>query len=292
VDALYSKNVGQPDESFRFPGYEEDWVEIGGTTVGLAVSAPGWRWSTDMQPIVGGEWCQAHHVGYVISGRWGALLRDGTTVEFGTGDVYDCPPGHDGYTISEEPCVMIEWLGLRTFTRMHTQFGDRVLATLLLTDLVESTATAKRAGDTVWGDVLSRHYQTARAQLERHHGREIETTGDGLLAMFDGPAAAIRCAASIREAAARDDLRIRAGVHVGEVDVVGAGVRGVAVHEAARIMAAAAPNEILVSEITHTLATGAGLTFEDRGLHDLKGLPGERRLFAYIEAEPPLAAET
>jgi class 3 adenylate cyclase len=135
----------------------------------------------------------------------------------------------------------------------------------------------------VAGD-LAAHYQTVRTELERHRGTEVATTGDGLLAIFDSPGLAIRCAAAIRAEATRSGLDIRAGVHVGEVEVSGANVHGVAVHEAARIMAEARPGEILVSEVTRTLASMSGLQFDDRGTRELKGLPGERRLFAYTPA--------
>ncbi|PWU25401.1 MAG: hydrolase, partial [Candidatus Rokuibacteriota bacterium] len=114
-------------------------------------------------------------------------------------------------------------------------------------------------------------------------GREIDTAGDGLLATFDAPARALRCAAAIRANAAVRGLDVRSGVHVGEVATAGDVLRGVAVHEAARIMAAAAPGEILVSDTTRALAQGSGLEFEDRGTHELKGLPGPRQLFAYVE---------
>jgi class 3 adenylate cyclase len=284
VTTPVSKNLREPDDRISFPGVVEDVVEIGGLTVGRVVQEPGWRWSTHVRPIVGGDWCQARHVGVVLAGRYGALFSDGTTAEFGPDDVYDIRPGHDGWTIGDEPAVLIEWAGLRAFAGPRAGVHGRVLATLLFTDLVDSTATAVRLGETVWREALSLHYGAARAELERFRGREITTTGDGLLAMFDGPALALRCAAAVRAGAARASLSIRAGVHVGEVQVAGSGIQGVAVHEAARIMAAAAPDEILVSETTKALAEPAGLTFEDRGTHQLKGLPDARRLYAYVEA--------
>jgi len=278
----HTKNLDDPDESIRMPGVVEDLVHIGDYTVGRATQEVGWRWSTDMRPIVGGDWCEARHIGVVLSGRQGAVLRDGTTLEWGPGDVYDCPAGHDGYTIGDEPCVMIEWSGIETWTGFRTGMQNRVLATLLFTDLVDSTATAARLGDAAWHELLSRHFVAIRRQLERCHGREVTTTGDGVLAAFDGPAAALRCAASIRAVASEEGLRVRAGVHVGEVEVAGGDLRGVAVHEAARVMAEAAADEILVSETARILAHATDLRFDDRGLHDLKGLPEPRRLFAYL----------
>lgn len=278
-----SKSLRSPDERIELPGVTEDIIDIGGFTIGRVVQQPGWRWSTDLRPVVGGEWCQARHVGMVLSGGFGVLLEDGTTVEFGPEDVYDVPPGHDGYTIGDEPAVLIEWSGLRAIAGSRTGFHGRVLGTLLFTDLVDSTGTAVKLGDTAWRDVLAGHYGAVRRELERFRGREVATTGDGLLAMFDGPAVALRCAAAIRAAIAHEGLHVRVGVHVGEVQVTGPDVQGIAVHEAARIMSAAGTDEILVSEMTKTLAEAAGLAFEDRGTHELKGLPGPRRLFGYVE---------
>jgi len=287
VGGARSKNLTTPDETIEFPGIVEAVVDLGDLTVGRSVQEPGWRWSTHVQPVIGGDWCQARHVGVVQSGRFGVLLQDGTTKEFGPDDVYEIPPGHDGYTIGHEPCVMIEWAGLRAFGGFQLGARGRMLATLLFTDLVDSTALAKRLGDAAWRELLSSHFETARAQLERFAGGEVTTTGDGLLATFDGPAQAVRCAAAICRAGGHDDLHVRAAVHVGEVEVVGSDVRGVAVHEAARIMDAATEDEILVSETTHALAQASGLAFEDRGTRSLKGLPGEWRLFAYVgEVEP------
>jgi len=285
VSPVHSKNLGEPEETQQFPGITADLVDLGDITVGKYIAEPGWRWSTHVRPQVGGDWCQSRHVGVMISGRLGIRLEDGTTFELGPDDVYVIPPGHDGYTIGHEPVVNIEWQGIRAFGGFRLGHG-RTLATLLFTDIVESTAVAKRLGDVAWRTLLSGHFETARAHFERYRGREVKTTGDGLLATFDSPAQALHCAASIRRAANLDDLHVRAGVHVGEVEMVAADVRGVAVHEAARVMAHAGDDEILVSETTRVLATTAGLAFEDRGTHTLKGLEGEWHLFAYREDGP------
>jgi class 3 adenylate cyclase len=278
------KSLRAPDQNITFPGIAVAQIELGDLTVGRIVQQPGWRWSTHVRPHVGGEWCQARHVGFVVSGHFGVLFSDGTTMEFGPDDVHEIPPGHDGYTIGDEPCVVIEWAGLRAFSGFPV--GSRALASILFTDIVDSTSHAQRVGDGAWRDLLSVHFETARGELERFRGREVKTTGDGLLATFDGPAQALRCAAAIRDLARTQGLQIRAGVHVGEVELVGSDVRGVAVHEAARIMAAAADDEILLSEITRALALTAGLEFEDRGIRTLKGLEGEWRLYAYCADAP------
>jgi class 3 adenylate cyclase len=275
-------NLDAPDEVLEFPLIRAGLVELGDLTVGLFVAEPGWRWSEHIKPRVGGEWCRARHVGVVLSGRLGIDFADGTSVEFGPNDVFDIPPGHDGYTVGDEPCVQIEWSGIRAWAGFPTGIHSRVLATLLFTDIVDSTKLATQMGDARWRELLSAHLVSARAELERFGGREVNTTGDGLLATFDGPARALHCAVAIRDSAVRDELHIRAGVHVGEVEVVGDDVRGSAVHEAARIMAAAGPDEILVSDLTRALAQASGLSFEDRGFHALKGLEGEWRLAAFV----------
>jgi class 3 adenylate cyclase len=160
--------------------------------------------------------------------------------------------------------------------------GNRVLATLLFTDLVGSTAKASELGDARWRVLISEHFTGARAELERYRGREVKTTGDGLLATFDSPGQALRCAAAIRGLTHRAGLELRAGVHIGEIELVDGDVRGVTVHEASRIMAAAGADEILVSALTRTIAETSGLRFEDRGVRELKGLEGSWHLSAYI----------
>ena len=275
-------NLDRPSEVIEFPNITASLVELGDLTVAFMVSEPGWRWSVDNKPKVGGEWCQARHLGVVISGRLGIDFSDGTSAEFGPHDVFDIPPGHDGYTVGDEQLVQIEWAGIRAWAGFPTGIHSRVLRTLLFTDIVGSTELVRTLGDARWRALLSTYLETARGELERYGGREVATTGDGMLATFDGPARALHCAAAVRAAARNENLHIRAGVHVGEVELVGDDVRGVAVHEAARIMAAAAEDEILVSDLTRALAASAGLGFEDRGTHELKGLEGEWRLAAYL----------
>lgn len=284
-----SKNLSSPDETREFPGITVNQVDLGDLTVGRIIVQPGWRWYTHIRPHVGGDWCEARHVGVVISGRFGITMRDGMTLEFGPDDVFEIPPGHDGYTIGDEPCVQVEWSGLRAFAGFRlTGTYNRALVTLLFTDLVDSTVIANRLGDIAWRELLSAHYESMRAELERHNGREVNTTGDGLLATFDGPAGALRCAAAIRRSAQAGGLQVRASVHVGEVELVGTDVRGVAVHEAARILSAAGADEILLSGTTRALAASSGLGFEPRGTRELKGLPGEWELFAYVEDRGPV----
>jgi class 3 adenylate cyclase len=283
VADVIRKSLHEPEQVVEFPNIRLDLVTIGDLTVAYMVNQPGWRWSKDVRPSVGGDWCQVRHVGVVISGSFGVEFPDGSSVAFRPGDVFDIPPGHDGYTIGDEPIVQIEWTGVRAWAAYGTGLQTRVLATLVFIDLVNSTELASRLGDTAWRDRLSHLFEGLRGELERYGGREVKTTGDGMLATFDGSARALHWAAAIRRLARNDGLRVRVGVHVGEVELVGDDVRGVTVHEAARIMAAAEPDEILVCEVTRALAGASGLAFEDRGLHMLKGLDGEWRLAAVVE---------
>ena len=159
---------------------------------------------------------------------------------------------------------------------------ERVLATVLFTDLVQSTELASRAGDVSWRATLDEHKRIVRMQIARYRGREIKTMGDGFLITFDGPARAIRCARGIADGTARLGLSMRAGLHTGELTERAGDVEGVAVAIAARVLAHAAPGEILVSSTVKDLVAGSGLTFEDRGRHTLKGVPGKWSLHSVV----------
>jgi class 3 adenylate cyclase/pimeloyl-ACP methyl ester carboxylesterase len=159
---------------------------------------------------------------------------------------------------------------------------DRVLATVLFTDIVGSTERAVQLGDRAWKDLLNRHHLIVREELRRHRGREINTLGDGFLAAFDGPARAVRCGQTIADSVKKLGIHIRAGVHTGECEVMGDDLGGIAVHIGARIGALAAPDEVLVSSTVRDLVAGSGLNFEARGSHSLKGVPGDWHLLAAI----------
>ncbi|HEU5213919.1 MAG TPA: adenylate/guanylate cyclase domain-containing protein [Gaiellaceae bacterium] len=159
---------------------------------------------------------------------------------------------------------------------------DRVLATVLFTDLVGSTERAAELGDRDWRDLLRAHDASVRREIERFRGREVDTAGDGFFATFDGPARAVRCALSIGGAVRELGVEVRAGVHTGECELDGPKVRGIAVHTGARIASLAGPGEVLVSQTVKDLVSGSGLSFEDRGAHELKGVPGEWRVYAAV----------
>jgi class 3 adenylate cyclase len=157
---------------------------------------------------------------------------------------------------------------------------ERVLATLMFTDIVGSTSLAADLGDRRWRDLLDQHHELVRREIERFKGREIDTAGDGFLATFAGPGRAVRCAMAITDTVTTLGLEIRAGVHTGEVEVRGDDLAGLAVHIAARVGALAGSGEVLVSSTVKDLLAGSGIAFEDRGDHDLKGVPERWRLFA------------
>ncbi|MGE2718158.1 adenylate/guanylate cyclase domain-containing protein [Mycolicibacterium celeriflavum] len=157
---------------------------------------------------------------------------------------------------------------------------DRVLATVLFTDIVDSTRLAAEMGDRDWGALLDAHDAVVRSQLSRFRGREVNTTGDGFVAMFDGPQRAIRCAMAIRDAVQALGVQVRAGLHTGECELRGDDIGGIAVHIGARVAALAGPNDVLVSSTLRDLVIGSGLEFADRGTHQLKGVPGEWQLLA------------
>jgi class 3 adenylate cyclase len=161
---------------------------------------------------------------------------------------------------------------------------DRVLATVLFTDIVGSTQEAARLGDNKWRDLIQAHHAVVRNELDRFRGREVHTAGDGFLATFDGPARAVRAAVAIGEAIRTLGIEIRAGVHTGEIELLEDDIGGIAVHIGARVSAAAGPREVLVSSTVKDLVAGSGLEFEDRGLHDLKGVPGQWHLFSVTSA--------
>ena len=247
--------------------------------MGRAVYEPGWRWSTDMPGIAGTATCQLHHLGYAISGTMHVVTDDGQELDITPESVYEIPAGHDAWVVGDTPWVTVEWTSARTFGVVPEGPGERVVATVLFTDIVDSTATLERLGDTAWHDLLTTHNRLLRDELNVFRGREVATTGDGLLAVFDGATRAVRCGGAMTRSARTLGLAIRVGVHTGEVEFVGRDARGLAVHAASRVMSFAGPGEVFVSSTTNDLLEGSGLILEDAGSQELKGLAGKRRLF-------------
>ena len=187
--------------------------------------------------------------------------------------------GDNMYSLGDSEALLGEMEEFLTGERHRTE-PDRMLATVLFTDICSSTEHAARMGDRGWRYMLERHDALFRRALERHRGREIKRTGDGFLAAFDGPARAIRCAADHTESVASIGLEVRAGLHTGELEVMDGDLGGLAVHIAARVMDRAAPCEVMVSSTVKDLVVGSGISFQERGEHALRGVPGEWRLFS------------
>src|SRR6266540_5323888 len=242
---LQSKRLDQPDEVRTFPLDRLDIYELDDVVIGRTEFQPGWHWAEHVKPIAGTSSCQYHHVGVCLAGRLGVRMDDGTSYEIGSGTVFDIPPGHDGWVIGDEPWLTYDVAGMRAYGRAIDD-GERVLASILFTDIVGSTATAERLGDARWRELLAQLEERTQFELDRRRGRLIKKTGDGILAVFDGAERAIRTAAAICLEAKALEIQVRAGVHTGEVELITGDVRGVAVHVAARIMALAGPSEVLV----------------------------------------------
>ena len=283
---LQRRRFSQPSEVRKVPRGQVDIVELDDIVVGRMAFEPGWKWSRDVGPIAGTPTCQYHHVGIVQSGVLIVEMDDGTMLRLEPGDVFEIPPGHDSEVVSDEPWVAIDFAGTRTFAQPAGSRGERVLSSVLFTDIVDSSATAERAGEVAWKSLVARHNELALAEVDRYRGRIVKTTGDGILAVFDGAERAVRSAHAICLATAQIGLAIRAGIHSGEVELVAADVRGVAVHVAARIMSLAGPGEVMVSATTQDLLVGSGLAFLDAGQHELKGLSGLRQVYRLVAPGP------
>jgi class 3 adenylate cyclase len=281
---LQRKSFERPDRARALGAGRLELVELDETTVGRVTLPAGWRWSKDVQPAVGTSSCQVRHVAYTISGILHVAMDDGTELDVGAGDAHEIPPGHDAWVVGDESYVGIEWASSALYGQSMEELGDRVLATILFTDIVDSTASVERLGDTRWRQILLEHNSRMRRQLDRSRGREVTTTGDGILALFETPVRAVMCAAAMGPAVADLGISIRAGIHTGDIELVAGNPRGVAVHVAARIAALAEPDEVLLSGTTRDLLEGAGLAFEDRGTHEFKGLAAPRQVFALVRA--------
>lgn len=207
-------------------------------------------------------------------------MDDGTSLVIRAGDAYEIPPGHDAWVVGDETWDSVEFASAHNYGVPPEAIGETVLATLLFSDIVASTTALERLGDHAWAQLIQEHNSRIRAAIDRHRGREIDAAGDGFLALFDGAARAVRAAAIMDPAVSDLGVRVRVGIHTGEIEIVGGRARGIAVHAAARIAALAGPGEVLVSGTTRDLLDGSGIAFDARGNHELKGLSGARPIFA------------
>ena len=277
------KNLERPDQQRELGRAHGVVVDIGALSVGRAVLLPGWRWSTDVRPMVGGESCRIHHLHVLMSGHFAVQMDSGELVEFEPDDVMDIPPGHDAWVTGTQPAVLLDISGNSRDFGLPTSPARAVL-TMLMTDIVDSTATAARLGDDAWKQRLSEHNRIVRQQLDRFRGREVDTTGDGFLAIFESAGAAVLCALAITEAVRAIGIEVRAGVHTGEMEMFADDIQGIAVHAVARVMSQAGASEVMASAIVRALVSESGLDFAERGSHELKGLPSALELYSVARA--------
>jgi class 3 adenylate cyclase len=194
--------------------------------------------------------------------------------------------------VGEETFDAVEFNSAQAFGVSPEEMGERILATILFSDIVDSTVWVTKLGDRAWTELLHQHNLRIRAAIDRFRGREIGSAGDGFLALFDGAAKAVRAGEMMDPSMAELGVRVRVGLHTGEIEISGGQARGVAVHAAARLAALAGPGEVLVSGTTRDLLDGSGLSFDSRGEHELKGLRGARPIFALLRQMTSPAEDT
>jgi class 3 adenylate cyclase len=266
------------DEHREFEEGFVDLISVGGVTIGRETLRPGWCWSKHVRTIADTERCEFHHVGYQVSGRWIVEDRDGVQQEIGPGDVFDTPPGHDSWVVGDEPCVTIDFQGIADWAVRGTSL--RTLTTVLFTDIVGSTETIARIGDTAWRKLKAQYDERVSTALTNYGGALVDTSGDGALARFQSPVAAVRAAQAIVAGGDRIGLPTRAGLHTGEVELKENAVTGMTVHVGARVMAQAAGGEVLATSTTRDLTLDSGFDFVEKGTYELKGVTGPRTLYS------------
>ena len=284
ADEFVQQGFGDPEPLVRDPAFLRwcgRFMRCAATPASYAAFDRVWS-TTDVRDVLGSV-----HVPTLVLGRasevaspiWGPAFD--YCLKHIPGSRLAVIPGREGVVWVEEPEPCVRAIEQFIESVRHEEAAlDRMLATVLFTDLVGSTDKACDVGDARWADLLERHNRTVRAFLARYRGSEVKTTGDGFLATFDGPARAVKCGQGICEAVKPLGLEVRAGCHTGEIELLGADIGGVAVHVGARVAALAGPSEVLVSSTVKDLVAGSGLTFEDRGEHRLKGIPEAWHLYA------------
>jgi class 3 adenylate cyclase len=280
MGSMQRKSLDMPDETRTIPNGRTDIWNLGDFVVGRIVFQPGWKWSKDVKPIAQTEWCEYHHLGLILEGTVHYVTPEGLEMEVSPGMLFEILPGHDAWVVGDKPVVQYDFAGMRTFALPAAGRTERILATLVSTDIVDSTATAERIGPAAWRTTLTELNAGSRQQIDKFRGKVVANTGDGLISIFDGAERAVRCGEAIIEEAVRLGLGLRCGVHTGEVELLPDNIRGVAVHLVSRVMALATAGEVLVSGTTYELVADSDLRFEDRGSHELKGVKGARQIWA------------
>jgi class 3 adenylate cyclase len=269
-----------PEES-RDPALRRAFAEYESLSAspGMAVSMLRMLYESDVRHVLPAVRVPTLIVSHSASARIPAVLSGYLAEHIAGARRVEVPGSANLIWAGDQDRVLAEIQEFLTGMRPHDQ-PDRVLATVLFTDIVDSTRLAAQVGDAAWRDLLAKHHALVRTELERHRGREVDTTGDGFLATFDGPARAIRCAAAIRDALRSVGLQVRAGLHTGEIERMDGDIGGLAVHIGARVAGLARAGEVLVSGTVKDLVVGSGIEFDDRGTHELKGVPGEWHLWS------------
>jgi class 3 adenylate cyclase len=278
VSRVEVRDLDQPEAVVSHTLGATHQVRLAGTVVSKHVLQPGWSWEKEAQPIVGTTSCELYHRGVVLSGRMGVRTDEGEEHIIGPDHVFDLMPGHVTWVEGDEQLVMVDWAGGAGFDTAPGSRDERVMASILFTDIVDSTARAAAMGDRTWRQLVDRQYEVARAEANRWAVQHIESTGDGIMATFDTPTRALRCAFGLRDAMAALELQIRVGIHTGEILRREEGVGGIGVHIAARVLAQAAPSKVLVTRTVRDLTAGTDLAFQPIGSVSLKGVPGEWEL--------------
>jgi class 3 adenylate cyclase/alpha-beta hydrolase superfamily lysophospholipase len=265
-------------EDPRFLSWYRRWERLSSTPSAAAATLR-WAMESDLRPVL-----PAIQARTLIVHRSGAALYDPESVQAAVKLIPDARcaelPGADALAYVGDTDALLDVVQEFLTGAQGTADFDRSLATVLFTDIVGSTQKAGQLGDRRWRYLLDEHHARIRRLLDRFRGSEVDTAGDGFFATFDGPARAVRCACAVRDAVRDIGIEIRAGLHTGEVERRGAAVTGLAVHVGARVAALAGANEVLVTSTVRTLVLGSGITFADRGLHRLKGVPDQWQLFA------------
>jgi class 3 adenylate cyclase len=281
---LQAKSFSAPDDVRSMPMARVETVGLDEARVGHCRFEPGWRWSTHVAPLIGTGSCLIRHLGYSMSGVVHVAMDDGQALDIGPHTVFEIPPGHDKWVVGDEPWITVEWGASARAMETALNAGNRALGTIMFTDIVASTATLERIGDEAWQELLLAHNARLRAELNVFRGREVKTTGDGFLAVFDSATRAVRCAAAMISSARAMELALRIGINTGEIEFLGGDIRGIAVHAAARLVEMARVNEVVISATTRDLIDAADLAIEDAGTHELRGLIGARQIYRLGEA--------
>jgi class 3 adenylate cyclase len=285
VARLQRRRFGESNDVRETPGGRVELVELDDRVVARITWQPGWRWSVNAKPIVGGQYCQSHHVAITLQGRLRIQMADGVELELAPGDISEIPPGHDAWVVGDEPYISVDFEAMRGFVKADGR-ARRTLASVLMTDIVESTARAVEMGATRWQEVISRHNERAERIIDTNEGRMVKTTGDGVIGLFDSAEHAVMAAFAIGDAVKDLGVEIRSAVQTGEVELSAGDVRGVVVHTVARMMALAGAGDVVVSTTVRDVLDGTDFDFEDFGRHELKGLPTERQLYRISRPSP------